>query len=294
MTTVETVSDTTASRSAYETLEPFHVLAYFSPLLRDAQRDTGLDPHAFYVGARGAPLGACVPAVVTSTFYNFAPELIEKSWTAALDVGLDRVAARRDAMLDEQLRAILGDGADDPSITELTAGYRELAVGLPIGGRALAAGWSTATPPESSVVALWYAVAVLREWRGDNHIAALVLNGLHGVDAVAFHEAQLPDPTVKRRVLGRKLVQLTRGWCDDEWEAGVDRLVAAGLAERTDDGHRLSADGGALYDDIEATTDALGESLWSSDGAADLVERTRPIVKAVIDAGVLPGTKKKG
>ena len=45
------------------------------------------------------------------------------------------------------------------------------------------------------------------------------------------------------------------------------------------------------YDDIEATTDAAGESVWA--GSEDLIERTRPIVKAVIDAGVLPGTRNK-
>ena len=50
-----------AARLAYDTLEPFHVVAYFNPGLGDAFRDTGLDPHAFYVGARGAPLGSCAP-----------------------------------------------------------------------------------------------------------------------------------------------------------------------------------------------------------------------------------------
>jgi hypothetical protein len=93
--------------------------------------------------------------------------------------------------------------------------------------------------------------------------------------------------------MGRRLTQLTRGWSDADWEASVDRLVARGIVERTDDGHRLTADGAALYDDIEATTDALGENVWSAPGADDLVARMRPYVKAVIDAGVLPGTKKR-
>ena len=48
-----TVDDTAAARArlAYETLEPFHVLAYFNPRLAEAQSDLSLDPHAFYVGA---------------------------------------------------------------------------------------------------------------------------------------------------------------------------------------------------------------------------------------------------
>ena len=67
------------ARLAYETLEPFHILAYFNPGLGPAQKDTGLDGHAFYVGARAAPLGPCAPEVVTSTFYNFNPCLLYTS-----------------------------------------------------------------------------------------------------------------------------------------------------------------------------------------------------------------------
>lgn len=280
-----------AARLAYETLEPFHILAYFNPGLKGAQEDTGLDPYAFYVGARGAPFGPCAASVVASAFYNFNPELIAKSWTAAIDAGLERVHDRRNQMLDDSLRDILGDSIDDASLDELASAYYDLAAGLPLGGRPLAAAWSTAPTPDTARLRLWHAIAVLREWRGDNHIAALALHGLNGFDAAVFHEAQLPDPTVRRRTLGKRIVLLTRGWSEQDWEDSVDRLADAGLAERVDDGHRLTASGAATYDDIEATTDAAGESIWT--GTEDLLTRTRPVVKAVIDAGILPGTRTK-
>lgn len=279
------------SRLAYETLEPFHILAYFNPGLRSAQEDTGLDGHAFYVGARGAPLGPCAAPVVSAAFYNFNPNLVAKSWQAAVDVGLDRVHERRHAMLDDSLRQILGDSADDALLDELAAEYARLAANLPLGGRPLAAAWASAPIPDTPRLRLWQAIAVLREWRGDNHIAALVLHGLNGFDAAVFHEAQLPDPSVRRRVMGKRVVLLTRGYAEQDWEDSIDRLVEAGLAERSDDGHRLTAQGAAVYDDIEATTDAAGESLWA--GSSELLGRTRPIVKAVLDAGVLPGTRHK-
>ncbi|MDJ0028113.1 hypothetical protein QM583_13570 [Gordonia alkanivorans] len=282
---------TSLSRLAYETLEPFHILAYFNPGLGPAQEDTGLDGHAFYVGARGAPLGPCAAPVVSAAFYNFNPGLVAKSWHAAVDAGLDRVHERRNAMLDDSLRQILGDSADDALLDELASGYTRLAADLPLGGRPLAAAWASAPIPETPRLRLWQATAVLREWRGDNHIAALVLHGLNGFDAAVFHEAQLPDPTVKRKVMGKRVVLLTRGYTEQDWEDSIDRLAEAGLAERTEDGHRLTAQGAAVYDDIEATTDAAGESLWS--GNSELLERTRPIVKAVLDAGVLPGTRRK-
>ncbi|MFM9376849.1 SCO6745 family protein [Gordonia sp. VNK21] len=283
----------TAARTAYETLEPFHVLAYFNPGVGEAAADTGLDPHAFYVGARGAPLGDCAAAVVTSAFYNFSPQLIDGAWARARAAGLGTVAQRRYRMLDEQLRAILGERADSDEIAELATGFGALADGIPLGGRPLAAGWAAAPIPDEPLPALWNRIAVLREWRGDNHITLLVQHGIDGIEASVFHEAEHPDPSIRRRLMGRRMTLLTRGWQESDWEAAIDRLAARSLVERTGDGHRLTAEGAALYDDIEAATDALTEPVWSAPEAGELVSRMRPYVKAVIDAGVLPGTRKK-
>lgn len=288
-----------SARTAYETLEPFHVLAYFNPGMKAALDATGLSAVAFYAGARGAPLGACAPSVVSATFFNFNPALIEPAWRDAVGVGLDKVSAARYEMLDGQLRGILGDGVGDPAIGELADTFEAVVAGLPLGGRPLAAAWASSEVPDAPHLRLWRYVAVLREWRGDNHIATLLTHGLDGLDVVTFHEAQLPDPTVARRIMGREMIKFTRGWSDDDWERSVDRLVAAGLAERTDTpnalgvAHRLTADGAATYDDIEAETDALGETVWSAPGLADALTRARPYVKTIIDAGVLPGTRKK-
>lgn len=283
-----------SARLAYETLEPFHITAYFNPDLGTALESTGLDGHAFYIGGRAAPLGPCAAAVVTSTFVNFSPDLVESSWRRAVAAGLDTVVAARDHMLKTSLGAILGDRAGDRQLTEAADTFVAAAADLPLSGRPLAAAWAAATAPPSPLLRLWYAFAVLREWRGDNHIAALVVNGLGGFDAAVFHEAQLPDPTVRRRTMGRRLTQLTRGYDDAAWDAAVDRLVERGLAERTDDDkHRLTAAGAAVYDDLEATTDALGEQVWSTPSMRAAVEELRPYVKAIIDAEFLPGTKRK-
>lgn len=278
------------ARTAYDTIEPFHVLAYFNPGLRAAHRTTGLDPQAFYVGARGAPLGPCSASVVSAAFFNFAPDVIAKAWSQARAVGLDAVSSARYRMLDEQLRAILGPRIDDEQIRRCADVFTEAAQTLPLAGRPLAAAWAASEQPPEPHLRLWHSMAVLREWRGDNHIAALVVNGLNGFDAAVFHEAQLLDPSVKRRVMGHDMMVLTRGWAEQDWQDCVDRLVARGLVERTADGHRLTATGSAVYDDIEATTDALGEQLWAQPELSASLASVRPYVKAVIDAGVLPGT----
>lgn len=288
------MSHPSAARTAYEALEPFHVLAYFNRGLRSAWADLGIDGTAFYVGARAAPMGPCTPAVVSAAFYNFSPALITTAWQTAIDRGLDQIAHRRDQLLAAELGTILGEHAEDPYLAEATDRYAELAAGLPTGGRPLAAAWAAAKMPEGPArVRLWHVIAVLREWRGDNHLAALVLHGLDGIDALTFHEAQLPDPQVRARRLGKDLSTATRGYESQEWDDSVDRLVGRGLAERTPEGHRLTPTGMATYLDIEAATDAAGERLWSTPGTDELLAGTRPFVTAVIDAGVLPGTRRR-
>ncbi|EGD54599.1 SCO6745 family protein [Gordonia neofelifaecis] len=277
------------ARRAYQSLEPYHVLAYFNPGLGAAQTDLGLDGHAFYVGARAVPLGEAAGPVVTAAFYNFSPSLTESAWERARAAGLAAIDERRYAMLDEQYRSILGDACDE--IAPLLPEFESLLDGLPVSGRPLGAAWAASAIPEAPHLALWRHLSVLREWRGDNHIAELISHGLDGIDAGVFHEAQLPED-VPRRVLGHRFFLLTRGWSEDDWNAAVDRLADRGLAERVGDDHRLTADGYAMYQDIEARTDQLtGASLDAS--FADLIERTRRFVKPVIDAGVLPGTRKK-
>lgn len=281
------------ARNAYQTTEPYHVLAYFNPGLGDAQSDTGLDAHAFYVGARGGPLGECAASVVAATFYNFAPQMISTAWRAARDVGLDVVMARREQMLDAQYRAIFGDRIHDAELADLARWYGNTVESLPMCGRPLAAAWASTPVPEAPHLALWRHLSVLREWRGDHHIAALVLYDVNGIDAAVLHEAELPDPSVVRRVLGHKFFLISRGWSESDWQAGVDRLVDRGLAERTDTGHRLTDAGYSLYQAVELRTDNTSGAAWAAPDAPEILARTRPYVKAIIDAGVLPGTRRK-
>ncbi|WP_207843503.1 SCO6745 family protein [Williamsia soli] len=294
MTFKYSASDRALARAAYETLEPFHVLAYFSPEIKGACADTGLDFHGWYVGARGAPLGPCDASVVAAAFFNFSPAVVMPGWDAAKAVGLDVVDARRYQMLDETLRPILGDRIGDPLLDELADRYAEKAATLPMGGRPLAAAWASSTPPTQSHVRLWHSIAIIREWRGDAHIAALVTAGLDRLEALVLHESPHPDPTLRRRTLGKKLVMITRGWSEEDWDAAVDRLVGRGLLERTDSGEAMTAAGGELYDHIEELTDDAAAGAWAGDPKSEeILSATKPFVKAVIDSGVLPGTKKK-
>lgn len=280
-----------AARFAYESLEPLHVVAYFSPHLGPASKDAGIGWKASYVGARGGVLGPTSAAVVTSCFFNFSSAVIAAGWDEALAYGLTDVMALREKVVDQTLREALGEQIHDPDLAHVAAELREVAEAQSFLGRPLAAAWSTVPWPQEPHLALWHATAVLREWRGDGHIAALVQSGLGPVEAGIFHEATHPDPNLRKRSMGRAATMRSRGWSEDEWLAGAERLASRGLLTVGDGEESLTAAGGDLYDAIESTTDDA--AVWPGvDDPESLARRARPYVKTVLDAGILPGTRR--
>ncbi len=137
-------TSTALARAAYKTLEPFHVTAYFNPELGSAYEDTGLDGHAWYVGARAAPMGPCAPSVVAAAFYNFNPALIERAWPAAVAVGLETVSDRRWTLLDSVLGTALGSLANAPALAALAGRLGDIGDTASFAGRPLAAAWHSA------------------------------------------------------------------------------------------------------------------------------------------------------
>ncbi|MBT0566225.1 hypothetical protein [Williamsia sp. CHRR-6] len=282
------------ARTFYETTEPLHVLAYFNSGLDAAMADTGLDGYAWYVGARGAPLGDCTGPVVSSTFFNFNPDVVHPAWDRAKAVGLHKVSDRRFQMLDEMLRVALGERIESPQLPELVQTVYAIAADLPMPGRPLAAAWAHSPRPDGLHLQLWHALAIVREWRGDGHVAALTAAGLGRVEALVFHEATHPNPDLRKRGLGRRISQFSRGWSDSDWETAQSALVQRGLLVVTEDTDQLTAAGGLLYDELEMITDDAAAAPWATfDGFDHLIATVRPFVKGVIDSGMLPGTRKK-
>ncbi|WP_206490721.1 hypothetical protein [Rhodococcus sp. KRD162] len=285
---------TALARAAYRTLEPFHVTSYFNPELASAYEDTGLDGHAWYVGARAAPMGQCAPSVVAAAFYNFNPALIERVWPAAVAAGLDTISERRWTLLDSVLGTALGTLAADKEIATIADRLREIGDAASFAGRPLSAAWHAADRPEVPHLALWHSITVLREWRGDGHLAALIDSELDPTEAAVFHEAHRTAPEPGRRALGKRITQLTRQWSESEWGSAAERLATRGLVTISSEGETLTEDGVALDSHIEERTDVMASAVWRDvPDAEELITSVRPYVKAVIDAGFLPGTKKR-
>src|SRR4029079_16939818 len=132
---------------------------------------------------------------------------------------------------------------------------RVAAEGCTIPGRPLYAGHATLPWPDEPHLALWHAITLIREFRGDGHIACLVNEELDAVEALITHAASGAVPRVA--------LQTSRAWSDDEWEAGITRLMARGLV--TGDG-AFTEQGTALRQRIEDRTDVLALSAWEALG----------------------------
>ena len=143
--------------------------------------------------------------------------------------------------------------------------------GADCGGRVLGAANLALPVPDEPLARLWLAATVLREHRGDGHIAALVAADLDGLEVQALR-AGLD--------MHREVMQPNRGWTDEEWDAAAARLMDRGLLGA--DG-RATPDGEQLVLDLEAATDRAAARPWASvdpGAAADLAERLAPISAA--------------
>jgi hypothetical protein len=287
----------TLARKMWRTLEPYHGLVYFTPRATDAYAALGIHGRDGYFASRAAAMGPVGAEVVVATFYNFDPQLVRAAIPAAWEVAspaalldarrsaadLALLDARRSAA-DLALRDALGDEVVTGDDMRTAAGLaRRATEGCAPHGRPLYAAHAALPWPDDPHVALWHAITLLREFRGDGHVAALLVEGLDGCEALVTHGAAADD-AVRLDVL-----QATRGWPDGPWEAARERLRSRGWL---DDEGRLTADGVAGRARVEALTDELALAPWHrlGDESCDRLRAlVRPWSKAIVATGALSG-----
>ncbi|MGH3967175.1 MAG: SCO6745 family protein [Mycobacterium sp.] len=268
------------ARRFFDRFEPVHAVTYFAPEARAAL--DGLGYRGFWMGyfaARSAPLGMVPAEVVTAIFYNFAPERVAKALPAAWQIAGPDAALR--ARQDSAVAALRRYGVDaDENVTvaaELAGKAARLA---PVDGRPLFAANLALPWTEDPLAALWHAATLLREQRGDAHVAVLAAAGISGRESNVLHAAASGIP--------RDYLARSRDYDEDSWRHHEQQLGARGLFD--DDGSLTTA-GRALKKRIEATTDEL--ALSALDALADdeveaLFGALTPITRAVIAGGDLP------
>jgi hypothetical protein len=265
-------------------LEPLHSMVYFAPETEEHLTAVGLKRGRMsYFAGRSAPMGAVGAAVVAATFYNFNPDLVARVIPAAWGLAdpATLITARLGAV-DAALRRMAGDDAlAAPEIAEAAGLVRRAAEACRPEGRPLGAAYLALDWPDEPHLALWHGLSVLREHRGDGHIAMLVEAGLSGVEAQVTHVA-----TGKGFVPA--FAMASRGWSQEQWGAAVTGLAERGLL---DEQGELTEAGSDLRRQVETDTDRLGVEPWThlgADGAARLGEIGGGLVRALLAAGCFP------
>ncbi len=261
----------TLARKMWRTLEPVHGLIYFTPLATEAYAALGITGQAGYFASRAAAMGPVGADVVIATFYNFNPDVVRAAIPGAWEVAPPSALldARRDAA-DHALREALGDdvvGSDDMRTAADLA--RRATEGCAPEGRPLYAAHAALPWPDEPHLVVWQAISVLREFRGDGHVAALVTQGIDGCEALVTHGAAGDNP------ISLELLRLTRGWPDDAWDAARERLRDRGWLDRDD---ALTPEGASVRQRVETMTDELALAPWRALGEADS-DRLRGLVR---------------
>ncbi len=270
--------DSVMARKMWRTLEPYHGFIYFTPEAPAAYDRFGIEGQGGYFASRAAPMGAVPAEVVVATFFNFDPRLVHEAIPLAWERGApaEWVAARLEA-IDRALRGVLADVVDSPEMVEAAELARTAAEACIAPGRPLYGGHAALDWPEPPHLVLWHAITLLREFRGDGHVACLCAEGLDGCQALVVHAATGDVPA--------RTLAATRGWSDEAWESAVEALADRGLV--TSDGQLTDA-GRAHRQHVEDRTDELALAPWQhlgSEGCDRLRTLVRPWSKAIVESG---------
>jgi hypothetical protein len=219
------------------------------------------------------------PEVVTAIFYNFAPERVAKALPAAWRIAGPEAAlqARQDSAVAALRRYGLTVDENVTTAAELAARAVRQA---PLDGRPLFAANRALPWPDDPLAALWHAATLLREHRGDAHVALLSAAGVSGRECNVLQAAA--------GLIPRDYIARTRDYDDATWRHHEEQLAGRGLLN--DDG-TLTEAGRELKHAIESTTDALALSALdalSDDEVEALFQALTPITRAVVAGGDVP------
>jgi hypothetical protein len=240
--------------------EPVHDVTYFAPEALAAFTEAGLRGYwRGYFAGRAAPLGGVRAAVVTASFYNFAPAFVARAIPGVWDLITPQDAiAVREAGAAASMRRLL-DGQQ--AAAAKAAGLLWRAVeDLDFAGRVLSAANAELPVSGEPLTRLWQAATLLREHRGDGHFAALTAGGIDGCEAVVLQCA---------KHIPRDLMQPVRGWTDEQWDAAAARLAERGWISED---AAITAAGRAALGAVEDATDQAAARPWDRMGAAGLAE----------------------
>ena len=249
MTSTSLVSDTPARRLR-DALEPLAAQGFSSA--REPMKALGLRFVDGYVWGRAAALGEPSPAVVVAAFGVFEPTFVAAAYERGrATASRAEILAARETGAEKRLQEVLGDDPDVSRIADILLGAIDGVAGA---GRPLFSGLREVERPETPPGRLWRAADLVREHRGDGHLAACIGAGLDPIEMNILTELWVGYPL--------REYSSTRGHPSEAIDACIERLRTRGWL----DGDRLSAAGATIRNEIEAATDTSQDQLVAALG----------------------------
>jgi hypothetical protein len=270
------------ARRLWTLIEPYHATIYFAPEVPSAFEAIGVRGFwRSYFAGRAAPLGRVDAGVVTAWFYGFHPDFVARAvpsvWSlvtpeAAIDTRLRGVGTALRRLLNVEAR-----GADLVEAAELLRGAWS---GCSEAGRPLFAANAALAWPADPHLALWHATTLVREHRGDAHVAALTVAGLDPCEAHVTQTAASGAPL--------ESIKPYRGWTDEDWRDATTRLRERGWL---DPEGQLTDAGKAVRSAVERDTDRLSAApveRLAPDERDRLLGLLASIVAPLVRSGAIP------
>ena len=188
--------------------------------------------------------------------------------------------------MDLALGRVLGDAMASPALRTAAALGRAAVESGDFDGRVLGRANASLTAPPEPHVALWQALAALREHRGDGHVMSLVRHGVGPCEALVLQAATGRSPADGLRA--------NRGWSAEEWSAATEALVERGWLDAA---WAITPDGAAAREAIERETDRLAAAAVAGldpTRTMELVDALRPLAGQIMDSGAVPATNNMG
>jgi hypothetical protein len=284
------VSDLPVARRIWAAVEPLASCIYFLPEAHRNYQQLGFDGPSrvqngiefpdmvAYFTSRGGCLGPNVSGhVVAAAFGVFKRPMV----VHAVAQGWGRTD--QSSILDARARGAAAGlrrmlGAEPDGLAWATEVLTRMATAANGEGRALYSGLLSLGFPDDAMGAFWRAADLVREHRGDSHIAAWI-----DADLDACEIGVLTDPW---RGQPLKSWVRSRGWSEDELDAAVDRLRGRGYL----DNDAITPAGWALREEIESATDHMEGRVVAAlgDDAERLFAALDPWCEQVVAQGGYP------
>ncbi len=270
----------TPARRLRDAVEPIATHGWWSRPPSERLAALGLSFFDGYVWGRAAALGTPEASVVVATFGVFEPGMLASVYQHATSMASrdDVLAARADGAA-ESLATLVSANEAEAIADPLLAAISQLD-GM---GRPLFSALRGLPLPDTAPGRLWRAAELVREHRGDGHLAAAVAAGLDAVTLNVVTELWLGYPVGE--------YSHTRGFAAEQLGAAVSGLEDRGWVSNG----ALTADGLAARLELELATDVSQQRLIDllGDDLDEIISHAENVAATILAARAFPTDPRK-